>query len=372
MYVLFFLLSGFCKKDPLDSILTPARERGIQFDEESLQYLAQAAEHRLRHLFHSTLSAQTHRTTSSHARPAPLRGDKPLWSHTATSDPTAVLALLNKQNKEAEQAFRANRMDRLARQTQLAKEKAIEDSLPDNGMAGPSTPMKSDGGASPGSGGSGGGGGGGGGGTPVFGAVGEKKKKGSGKKKEVSADVAHKMSNMTALRQAGISTKQYSWMNMPNVSSPLAGKPGAKKRKGVKNEPEEGGASGGGQGGIAGDSPTGQTGGGPSGSSANGDSGERSRGASAGAAGSGTTELATSTHTRKRKRIKLTEPTRREIVVARENGLERRLPDERVLSIADVLFVLEKDGVGRGMGNGDDVVRRVWSLGEIGRRRERS
>ena len=256
-----------------------------------------------------------------------------------------MLSLLNRQNKEAEQAFRANRMDRLARQTQLAKEKAIEDSVPDTGNAGPSTPMKSEGSA-----GSSGGQGGSatpGSGAPVFGAVSEKKKKGSGKKKEVSADVAHKMSNMTALRQAGISTKQYSWMNMPSVSSPLAGKAGGKKRKGAKGEPEDVAVSEG----ASGPSRTGSVG--------------------AGGPDSVDTVPVVSTPARKRKRIKLTEPTRREIVVGRENGVERRLPDERVLSIADVLFVLEKDGVGRGMGTGDDMVRRIWSLGEMGRGRER-
>lgn len=251
-------------------------------------------------------------------------------------------------------------MDRLARQTQLAKEKAIEDSVPDSGMAGPSTPMKSEGSLTPGGSGPGGGGAGGGGGTPVFGAVSEKKKKGSGKKKEVSADVAHKMSNMTALRQAGISTKQYSWMNMPNVSSPLAGKAaGGKKRKSVKGEPDDQGAN-------AADGSSAGTGLSRTGS-ASGTNG--TNGAEDGTGGDNSVTAVPAS--RKRKRIRLTEPTRREIVVARENGVERRLPDERVLSIADVLFVLEKDGVGRGMGTGDDVVRRVWSLGEIGRGRDR-
>lgn len=331
----------------------------MTFDDEALQYLALAAESRLRALLAQTLAVQTHRTSSSHTRPAPLtRSGKAKWDHEAISDPTAIIEAMNRQNKETEQAFRADRMSRIAKETEIQKardrlaEREREQEEESGAMgegagtaAGPSTPAKSMGG-SPASGG-------GSIGTPTFGGVMSDKKKKSAKKTHVTAEVQHKMSNMTAMRSVGFN-KKYSWMSSsPAVSSPLAGK----KRK---KDGETGGGSG------LNPSNAKAEPGSPSVKEEAGEGGNGPAGSRPGQADGTAGGRSDDRPRKKRHRVKLTDPARREVVVSREGGVERKLPDERVVTMQDVLFVLEKDGVGRGMGFGDDLVRRVWALGGMG------
>lgn len=313
------------------------KEQGLTFDQDALTYLALAAESRLRSVLASTLSAQTHRTTTSHARTPPFTssGKKPLWSHSVTSDPNAVLAAVAQANKEATQKYRAARVAEKNRLTlnqpfQSQADDSLSDSNNDpstpmkSGSSGPSTPAAASGERSS---------------APVFGAV--KNKISSGKKKapppvkDLSADVQLKMSNATAMRSIGMSgRKQYSWMtSAPSISSPLANQ-GKKRKAGAgpsENTPEPP---------EAGESPA-------------------------------PTHMDTirKEHGDKRKKVKrpkLSAPTRREVVVSRdEKGEEKKVSDDRAVTLVDLLFALEKDGAGRGIGKTDDLVRKAWVLGGI-------
>ena len=337
-----------------------------------------------------------------------------MWSYEAVTDPNAVLDALSKENKEAEQVFRANRMDRIAREAEMqkAKERAeraaaystavdsgqVEATEEDgqgeglDGQAGASstsTPAKASGSGAGSSGTS----------TPVFGAVSERKAGSSGGRKsgkkaarDVSAEVAHKITNATAMRSVGIfNKKQYSWLtSMPSVSSPLSGK--GKKRKGGGSgagaadegseaaSPAGGGGVGGGVGSADGEGvqdgikeeENGDT------ERANGDNGgdharrgkkkqkletskTSDRPQSTGAGGT------------KRQKPRLTAPTRRLVVVSRDDkGVEKRLRDDHVLTVQDVLFALEREGVGKGMGSNEELIMRARILGDVeGIKRER-
>lgn len=279
--------------------------------EDVLTYLSTATETYLRTLIRSSLSASVHRTCTSHTRQPPFAypsdqpspsgepsqkgfkrtklsyddskpDGKPLWSHTITSDPSAVIAALSKANKQAEQAFRAQRMDRIAREqderahmpvSMPGYDQAAAGATTGGGINGPApgafgggdkdaSEIHRDGSpAPPGTPGpaglvttSGG--------TsdtgpspatpapatpgpstsaaptpsnaaPVFGATPLPSSKKTGKKYQakssMSSETQLRMSNATAARAAGLSAKKYSWMSSaPSLSSPLAGKKGKK------------------------------------------------------------------------------------------------------------------------------------------------
>ncbi|WVO17952.1 hypothetical protein L204_105650 [Cryptococcus depauperatus] len=233
-----------------------SRNHGIKFDDESALYLSSAIESSLRSLINLSQSAQIHRTTASHLHTPPIclngstRGKpaKPMWSHSLRDNPNAVLEALNRRNRDAEQEFRKMRMDRLARdaENQKAKERqrerereAMQENqeehplvpvspigLPTAEISTPGTPSK-----------------------PVFGAVKEtpkgmstpmtstsKKKSSKKAARDVSAEVQHKMTNLTAMRSVGMG-KKYGWMigSQPAISSPLTGK----KRKADGESKEE-------------------------------------------------------------------------------------------------------------------------------------
>ncbi|WVQ73865.1 hypothetical protein IAR50_003446 [Cryptococcus sp. DSM 104548] len=230
---------------------TVSKNHGVKFDEEATLYLTSAVESSLRSLLELTRTAQIHRTSSSHLHPPPLSAPpsktapssarpKPLWSHSLTSHPSSVLDALNRQNRDAEQEFRKQRMDRLARDADMQKARErrerAEAFARDNGLAPPSggeghgvgsregTPGEGSSPSTPAPG------------TPA--PPGTKKKppkkstpststpgSGSGSSRDLSAEVQHKMTNLTAMRSAGVG-KKYNWMmgNAPSVSSPLAGK----------------------------------------------------------------------------------------------------------------------------------------------------
>ena len=173
---------------------------------------------------------------------------KPMWSLTLRDDPNSVIEALNRRNRDAEQEFRKMRMDRLARDAELQKARERQASQsqtveaaaspfpataavsPAESSSSPSTPSK-----------------------PLFGATKEtpkgtppasssSKKKSSTKKpssRDVSAEVQHKMTNLTAMRSAGMG-KKYGWMmgNAPAVSSPLAGK--KRKAEGAEGKEKDG------------------------------------------------------------------------------------------------------------------------------------
>jgi len=336
--------------------LTAAADRSIQFDEEALHYLALSAESHLRSLLTSTLSAQVHRTTSTHTRPAPVRNGKPMWSHTATSDPLALMQAMNAQLKASEQAFRQDRMHRIQKEKDVAARTVsipTSDSiaLPAPGTPGtpgpgafappstaaPSTPA-----------------------GPVFGGVTPKPKKSTAKKKEHSTEAQHKMSNQTAMRQAFGTKKQYSWMQtMPSQPSPLGNKGGKKRKAAPAADTGEGdGGNDKGDGDVKREPET---------------SGQATREGTPGSGGATPNRDGLAGRSRAGtpaagKRIKLTEPTRRQVVVAINNGVEKTVSDDRAITLKDALFVLDRDRVGRGMGWGeaehDDLIRRAWTLGE--------
>lgn len=292
-----------------------------------------------------------------------------MWSHIITSDVSGVMDALARQNKEVELGFRASRMDRIAREAEMqrmreireAREREVRGDLPEEDQgAGPSTPREkadittenntssSSSSAAPPAMPS----------TPVFGQVKEKPsgstaKKTGKKTKDVSAETAHKMSNLTAMRATGGKLGKYSWLNnTPNVSSPLAGK----KRKGIKPDSDASAT-------------------GTKGDKVNGD-GEGSGSTETNEAGpSKKSKLSQSTlpdpSTPQPKRTRssrpnISVPSRRLVPVytpslaAEGPGAEKRMvPDDQALTSVDVLFALEREGFGRGLGATEEVVWKV-------------
>ncbi|WWD16764.1 hypothetical protein CI109_101196 [Kwoniella shandongensis] len=358
-----------------------AKDHGLAIDNDSSLYLLAAIETRLRLLLSSSISAQTHRTNSSHLRQPPIRpssskvkdetgsgSGKALWSHVITSDPNAVLDALNRANRDSEQEFRLSRMDRLAREAEVQKARERAAAMASGDMSSmdyPSSPLPSS---------LGGGGGeagpstpiskpsslGGGGSTPMFGAIKETPKSGkkfgsggpgsSGKKgsaRDVSAEVQHKMANATAMRSVGMG-KKYGWMmgNAPAISSPLAGGAGSSKKRKAEKEKEK----------------------------------EKHKDKEEGSTTPHTTTTADGGRPTKRVRPSITQPTRRLVSVInsptptptgetekeKEKEVEKRVTDDRVLTMVDVVFALEHGGLGEASGQGmggpaSEVLQRLWA-----------
>jgi hypothetical protein len=248
-----------------------------------------------------------------------------MWSHTVTSSPSAVIEALNQQAKAAEQDFRATRMDRIAREAELQRARDIRE-REEAGMNEPSTPS-ADGNEEPG----------------------PSKKKSSAK--TMSAEVAHKMSNATALRSIGVfNRKQYSWLNSPSVSSPLAGKK-RKKDKAKADEDNEG----------------------------DGRSSEPPEGLSSipntevdvkpDVAETGDRPSKRSKPESKRKSKLVSSqveavpmPTRRPVVIGiAADGTEQTVSDERVVTLRDVVFALDREA--GGMGTDQEIVLKARILG---------
>jgi hypothetical protein len=350
--------------------LNAAREHNLVFDEDAYLYLALAAETRIRTLLTSSVSAQLHRTTTSHFHIPPASSSgKPMWSHRIIDDPNAVMDALARQNKEAEQTFRASRMDRIARETEIqrARDRAekisaaavgasaapggVEDGDLAMPSSGPSTPRDKPTAS-------------GGDATPTFGGVKEKAPGSSGKKtgkkagRDLSAEVAHKMSNATAMRSAGFKQGKYSWLtSVPSISSPLAGK----KKKGK---------TGAGDGGVKGETADGTAEGGEadapgSPSAMKSGVGSREKGKSKLRESTTTTIGEELRRTPRRARPNISVPTRRTVLVelsGKVTGEERRVPDDKALTMVDVLFALERDGLGKGMGTADEIVRKMCAM----------
>ncbi|EIW69136.1 hypothetical protein TREMEDRAFT_31230, partial [Tremella mesenterica DSM 1558] len=278
------------------------KEHGMTFDLDAMNFVAVAAESRIRAIIQSSIHAQQHRASTSHLHAPPLSSTgKPLWSHAIRSNPNAVMEALTRQNRDAEQTFRATRMDRLARETELARVRDRAEQS--NEESGPSTPRAD--------------------GTPTFGAGGTADKKRNTKKsaRDVSAEVQIKMSNATALRQAG-GRKQYAWMtNAPAISSNLKPKK-AKTEEPTRveatepvtseeNIPEKGGIVKG----------------------------------------------------KKKRKIAADVPevTRRSVVVAKDQNGEKKVPDDKALTVVDLLWAMERDSGSKGVGSVDEVVQRMYA-----------
>ncbi|WVQ83567.1 hypothetical protein IAT38_005708 [Cryptococcus sp. DSM 104549] len=402
----------------LTKVAAVSKDHKVRVEDDASLYMMSAIEDTLRGLLSRTLAAQVHRTSSSYLRTPPVRPSsstgvkketveegkgkdgkdpRPMWSHTITSDPNAVLELLSRQARDAEQEFRKARMDRLARDAEMqkARERANALALAHGGVVGGT--------------GSGGGGGSSGGSSPLppgtpgstsagapppsspphststpapapstpkpptFGALKEtpsgsstpgSKKKSTAKKatsRDVSAEVQHKMTNATAMRSVGMG-KKYGWMmgNAPAVSSPLAGKkrkagagpsalgesslvPGEEGKKTAKGKGKGKGSKEGGEDGAG-----------------EGDQSEDGR------------------PTKKQRPIPI--PKRRLIPVdpiapprtAPGNPSTpapptepRRVPDDRALTFVDFAFALEHGGLGAAGGQGagsvsGEVLQKVW------------
>ncbi|KIR71497.1 hypothetical protein I310_04804 [Cryptococcus deuterogattii CA1014] len=340
-----------------------SKSHGIKFDEEATLYLTGAIESSLRSLINLTRAAQLHRTSSSHLHAPPMaktaskssaeKEDRPMWSLTLRDDPNAVIEALNRRNRDAEQEFRKMRMDRLARDAELQKARerqaaqsqtaevsppspATAAASPAESSSAPSTPAK-----------------------PLFGASKEtpkgtpssssssSKKKSTTKKpssRDVSAEVQHKMTNLTAMRSAGMG-KKYGWMmgNAPAVSSPLAGK--KRKAEGAEGKEKDG------EKGKARESPLGQD--------------------------------------RPNKKARpIPVPTRRMVAVSSppppapglhvagsnsnntptDKAEPQKVSDDKALTMVDLVFALEHGGLGQagGLGMGSvsgDVLQSIWARG---------
>lgn len=315
-----------------------------------------------------------------------------MWEVSVNNDPNAVIEVLNRQSKDAEREFRTARMERLAKEHEMDRVRerqaamnggdpslqasgsgsgsgsgtaptlssghpqtdsteadspgAHPPSSPDKHQASsPAAPSSS---SSPHSNAS-----------PTFGGPrkvipGKTVKKNP---KDVSADVQIKMSNATAMRSAGMG-KKYSWMSSaPQISSPLSGS----KKKGKKGKSALG-ASGDGDG----DADVDADGEVDAEGEADGDgdvamtvSGEKKKRKS---------KPSTNTNNggqggSKRRKKMPTLPPRRMIPTGQfdPKGTERLVPDDRALTVYDLVFSMEREKGGQGMGTSDEVVRRVMA-----------
>ncbi|GMK54534.1 hypothetical protein CspeluHIS016_0111200 [Cutaneotrichosporon spelunceum] len=298
-----------------------AHEHGMVFDDEAMRLLAMGAETRMRSLIESATRAQQHRVHSTHQRRPPMRtngnkGLKPLWSQRITSDTGAVMAALASANKEENKAHRVARTERNARETELARAMAAakereareSGSAPDTGAASPA------GGAPPEEAATGparprpsepvfqa---------SPTFGGT-PPPRKSKGKKaggRDMSAEVQAKMANQTATVNAG--RKRYAWEMgggfRPQVSSLLSGKR-KKAEEEEKKEKEE--------------------------------------------------EVEAPPPPKKKRTVSA--PHRRLLDVDVRG--DKRARDDTALTVVDVMFALEREGSGRGMGTSEEIVRRQYA-----------
>lgn len=400
-------------------------------------YLSLGAEQRIRGLLAAALSAQLHRTSTTHLHAPPIskpsKGSasaasgtgKPLWSHRITNDVNSVMDLLNKSSGEAEREFRINRMSRLAREQEedrMERQERARLGLDGGGQtqdasgaggapaasgdgpagpasddasssAGPSTPKPDRPSFAPRSSTAPDG-------TPIFGAVKEREKSTPGastptssskkRKKDAfnSADVAIRSTNATALALSGMK-KKYAWMgSQVHVSSPLAGKKAKKAGKDMLGEgdvAEAGAADADGDVEMSGGSGAGAAPGTPVPSKTS----KKSRLRESMIAGEASTDtpLRPSSKNAGRSKVKLSAPSRRTVIVDRggsstggggpgqrppggppgrpgtpqNEGGERRVRDDEALTMVDVVFALEKDALGMGMGTAAEIVKRVWN-----------
>ncbi|KLT41055.1 hypothetical protein CC85DRAFT_297230 [Cutaneotrichosporon oleaginosum] len=299
-----------------------SHEHGMAFDDEAMRLLAMGAETRMRSLLGSAVRAQQHRVHSTHQHKPPMRasgskGAKPLWSQKITSDTAAVMAALATANREQNKAHRVARTERNARETEMARAQAAakereereSGSAPDTGAgASPAAPPDEPGPsrqrpsepvfqAS-----------------PTFGGPPPVPKKSKGKKaggRDMSAEVQAKITNQTATVNAG--RKRYAWEMgggafRPQVSSLLSGKRKKEKVEEEEKQPRE--------------------------------------------------EEVEAPPPPKKKRT-VSAPHRRPVDVAVRG--DKRARDDTALTVVDVVFALEREGSGRGMGTADEIVRRQYA-----------
>ena len=394
-------------------ILT-AKNHRTTIDDEALAYLSKAAETRLREMLSSAVSVQQHRTTTSYLHPPPRPSgstsksapgsssskSKPMWEVSVNNDPNAVIDVLNRQAKDAEREFRTSRMERLAKEYEMDRVRERQAALnggdsslqasgsgSGNGLAAsnasgsspiypqpdidvdspgghpPSSPDKHQNSASSPSGS-----------TsaatsnapPTFGGPRKVIPSKTTKKnpKDVTTDVQIKMSNATAMRSAGMG-KKYSWMSSaPQISSPLSGN----KKKGKKGKSGLG-TGGSGNGEV-------KEGEGEGDADGDGDADADADGEVDAEVEKEDVEMVTeSTKKRKSKpnhkaaaagakrRKKMPSlPPRRMIPTGHfEKGMEKLVPDDRALTVFDLVFSMEREKGGKGMGTSDEVVRRVMA-----------
>ena len=156
------------------------KQHGMKIDADATAYLALAAERKVRDIMDDLLAAKAHRVSTAIHRPPPMEDGHPMWSHTQTSDPAALLAALARANEESEKQNRKRRMDRLDLEL---KEKARRDAgiatTPSTPQVAPETP--------------------------------DPRKKPKKDMKASLLETSVKQSNQTALRSIG-STPKYAWM----------------------------------------------------------------------------------------------------------------------------------------------------------------
>lgn len=196
---------------------------------------------------------------------------------------------------------------------------------------------------------------------PIFGAVKEpskvkKARKPAAAAKDVSAEVAHKLSNAMAMRSAGMQKNKYAWMTgAPVGPSPLSG-----KKKKDKEKERDGSVDPGTSGGAVGadlDIVKDESGE-PVSETRNGN-GELIGGGTNTTAGSGT--LSARANNRSTIPV-LSIPARRLINVQPDSeGEKRQVPDDKALTLLDVVFALENEKGQNGMGSSADIVRKIYA-----------
>ncbi|WWC68989.1 uncharacterized protein I206_102925 [Kwoniella pini CBS 10737] len=357
-------------KEKVDAI---AKDHGVTFDPEVSLYLLSTIEERIKSLLQSAIKAQQHRTNSSHLRQPPLnkKDGRAIWNQKIINDPNSVMDSVNKLYREEEQEFRKLRMNRLAKEAELQKIKERVGTLQqsdnfDELNGGPSTPLKSFSNTTsssfntPISSSSNNN-------TPMFGAIKESNIKKNSKTslsstklnpRDVSAEVQHKMANATAMRSVGMG-KKYGWMtgNVPTISSPLANNSSSSKKRKLEKEKSSSSSSKLKETLISQNSNTPP----PSTPTNNGNENEN---------------FSESERSNKKLKPIINLPTRRLILIDKKNekfsassgiGIgeeneEKRIEDDKVLTLVDLTFALEHNGLGgNGIGNEDEILKNIWA-----------
>ncbi|TDL30049.1 hypothetical protein BD410DRAFT_780573 [Rickenella mellea] len=189
------------------------KHKVVRIPEDSVNYLALALRTRLQNLVTAMAAAAHHRTTAQFDRPPGLYDPPeegadglPMWSVVVRRDTRKQLEALERVEREEETRIRRERKERAdAAAAQAAAAAAAQASA----SAGMDSGGYDDGGYD----------GGGGGRKP------KKKKDGPGvTAKNMSEDVAKRLSNAAATHFAGLGRGKYAWMNAGNVPANTAPK----------------------------------------------------------------------------------------------------------------------------------------------------
>ena len=175
-----------------------ARHKVEKVPEDAVNYMALALRFRLRGLVKAMAAASQHRQDAQYDRKPSLYEDgTPMWSVIVTRDVRKQLEAIEKADREEVMKMRKERKERADAAAAVAAAANAPPAPTDGGTA--DDPMD--------------------GTTPA--KKSKKKKDGPGvTAKNMSEDVAKRMSNATATHAAGLGRGKYAWMNAGSVNTP--------------------------------------------------------------------------------------------------------------------------------------------------------